>query len=104
MSVATRLRRGLIALGLLGGSGDALAAELDPDAINGGFELTRHTIDTGGGRSAGGGFSVVVTIGQPDADPLHPVTGGPFSVIGGFLPMANAPPSDSVFRDGFEGL
>jgi len=89
---------------LLGAAVTADAADVAPDTINGGFELTRHTIDTGGGRSTGGGFSVVVTIGQPDADPLHPATGGPFSVIGGFLPMENAPSLDSVFRDGFEGL
>jgi hypothetical protein len=39
------------------------------------------TIDGGGGASAGGGYSVTGTIGQPDAGTM---SGGRFSVEGGF--------------------
>ena len=41
-----------------------------------------HTIAGGGGVSTGGVYSVSGTIGQPDAG--EPLTGGPFSVTGGF--------------------
>ena len=40
------------------------------------------TIDGGGGTSSGGSFSVTGTIGQPDAG--QPLSGGPYSLVGGF--------------------
>ncbi len=46
------------------------------------FEITRHTIDSGGAmRSTGGDFELSGTIGQPDAGVL---TGGDLQLTGGF--------------------
>lgn len=45
------------------------------------FDLSWSTIDGGGGASGAGQFSLVGTIGQPDAGKL---TGGNFSIEGGF--------------------
>jgi hypothetical protein len=47
------------------------------------FAIDWFTIDSGGGTSTGGVFSVSGTIGQPDASP-QPMIGGNFSVTGGF--------------------
>ncbi len=67
------------------------------------FTLNHYTIDNGGGSSTGGVFSVSGTIGQADADPLQPSTGGMFAVTGGFWPSANAAaPSETIFANGFE--
>jgi hypothetical protein len=46
------------------------------------FTINWHTIDGGGGTSTGGVFSVSGTIGQPDAG--GPLTGGNYSLTGGF--------------------
>lgn len=69
-----------------------------------GFAITRHVIAGGGGASSGGAFAVSGTIGQADADPLHPATGGVFAISGGFWPglAAAPPPGDDVFANGFE--
>ena len=49
------------------------------------FAITSFTIDGGGGSSSGGTFNVRGTIGQPDAgSPVAPLTGGTFSLVGGF--------------------
>jgi hypothetical protein len=45
------------------------------------YSINWFTIDGGGGTSAGGGFTVSGTIGQPDAGAM---SGGNFSVSGGF--------------------
>ncbi|MAO24606.1 MAG: hypothetical protein CMJ35_15180 [Phycisphaerae bacterium] len=57
----------------------------------GGFEITWYTIDAGGTmNSSGDGFELSGTIGQPDAGPV--MTGGQFSLAGGFWPgVDNAP-------------
>jgi hypothetical protein len=57
----------------------------------GSFEITWYTIDAGGTSNASGGvFSLSGTIGQPDAGPV--MTGGNFSLSGGFWPgVQNAP-------------
>lgn len=47
------------------------------------FSIEWHSIDGGGGTSAGGNFSLSGTIGQPDAN-AQPMTGGAFSLTGGF--------------------
>ena len=47
------------------------------------FTLDWFTIDGGGGTSTGGVYSVSGTIGQPDAI-AQPMTGGNFSLVGGF--------------------
>jgi hypothetical protein len=59
------------------------------------FNLDWFTNDGGGGTSAGGNFSLMGTIGQPDAS--APLTGGIFSLTGGFwsffaVPKPDAPP------------
>ena len=45
--------------------------------------LDWHSIDGGGGTSSGGNFAVSGTIGQADAS-AAPMTGGVFSLAGGF--------------------
>ena len=59
-----------------------------PAALLAQLSIGWQTIDGGGGTSTGGGYSVVGTIGQPDAG--GPMTNGQFSVTGGFwaLPIA----------------
>ncbi|MHC4621384.1 MAG: hypothetical protein ACYTEQ_26885, partial [Planctomycetota bacterium] len=52
------------------------------DAQSGGpYELSWSTIDGGGGRSSGGRYVLVGTIGQPDAAYS---AGGPYELLGGF--------------------
>ena len=46
------------------------------------FSIDWYTVDGGGGTSTGGVFTVSGTIGQPDAG--GPLTGGNFSLTGGF--------------------
>lgn len=45
------------------------------------YSIPWHTIDSGGGTSTGGVYTVSGTIGQPDAGQM---SGGNFSLIGGF--------------------
>lgn len=52
------------------------------------YSIDWFTIDGGGGTSAGGAYSVSGTIGQPDASPT--MTGGPYSLTGGFWGVAAA--------------
>lgn len=47
------------------------------------YTIDWYTIDGGGGNSTGGVYSVSGTLGQPDAS-TTPMTGGPYSVTGGF--------------------
>lgn len=69
-----------------------------------GFALARQVIAAGGSSSSGGAFRIDGTIGQADADPLHPANGGVFAVSGGFWPGIGpaAPQGDALFGDGFE--
>ena len=46
------------------------------------YSIDWFTVDGGGGTSSGGIYSVSGTIGQPDAG--APMTGGNFSITGGF--------------------
>ena len=62
----------LFALLLSGACGQAQTYSIEGFAISG-----------GGGTSIGGSFAVSATIGQADANP-QPLTGGRFSVLGGF--------------------
>jgi len=45
------------------------------------YDLNWYTIDSGGGSSSGGGYSLGGTIGQPDAGTL---SGGGYTLNGGF--------------------
>ena len=63
----------------------------------GGYDLTWSTLDGGGGTSAGGGYEVSGTIGQPDArNRPELMTGGNYTLIGGFwvIPECPAVPAD----------
>jgi hypothetical protein len=63
-----------------------LAAILGAGAVlaqtGGGYDLTWSTIDAGGGGSAGGGYQLAGTLGQPDAGAT--LSGGAYSLSGGF--------------------
>ena len=64
----------------------------------GAIDVPWHTIDDGGGRTSGGGFAAVVTIGQPE--PPGKLIGGGLTLRGGFWPrLADSP---TLFADGFE--
>jgi hypothetical protein len=45
------------------------------------YAITWWTVDGGGGTSTGGGYTLMGTIGQPDAGVM---TGGGYSLTGGF--------------------
>ncbi|NIW48919.1 MAG: hypothetical protein GWN30_30395 [Gammaproteobacteria bacterium] len=51
--------------------------------VFGQYEIRRHTIDGGGGRSSGGPYTLNGTIGQPDAAYS---SGSNFELLGGFWP------------------
>jgi hypothetical protein len=48
----------------------------------GGYDLSWWTVDSGGGTSIGGGYTLNGTIGQPDAGSL--TSGGGYTLAGGF--------------------
>lgn len=52
------------------------------------YAIAWHTIDGGGGTSTGGVYTVTGTIGQPDAG--GPMSGGNFSLTGGFWALPQA--------------
>ncbi len=68
----------------------------------GDFNIKKSTIDTGGGQSAGGDFSVTGTIGQADASKI--VSGGNFSLTGGFWNEKPVIREDLMFTNGFEEI
>lgn len=91
-----------LALGL---GGLLCVAAFVPAQANESLRLDRGLVASGGGRSEGGEFRVQGTIGQFDAEPLQPSSGGAFAVTGGFwagLSAAPAPPATALFEDGFE--
>ena len=50
------------------------------------YSIDWHTIDGGGGTSAGGTYELSGTIGQHDAGPAAAMSGGTFELVGGFWP------------------
>ena len=61
------------------------------------LEIDWYTIDGGGGmNSVGGNLELSGTIGQPDAGPNTPMTGGNLELVGGFwtVPIGCACPGD----------
>ena len=81
----------------------ALEAGADPAKGAPGFAVPQHVIASGGDHSDGGVFALTGTLGQADADPLQPSSGGAFAITGGFWPgSATLPPGDSIFTNGFE--
>ena len=84
----THLLASLAFLGLAGASfGAALLGGND-------YDLSWHTIDGGGGYSAGGDFELEGTIGQHDAGPV--MTGGDFALAGGFWAAPGDDPGAEV--------
>ena len=67
----------------------ALAIGLTASASAQTFELDWFSIDGGGGSSSGGDFSLTGTIGQPDSETM---SGGEFTLVGGFWAVAAVPP------------
>jgi hypothetical protein len=61
------------------------------------YEVTKSTIDSGGGTSTGGDFSLTGTIGQPDSN-AQISSGSEFLLAGGFWAKA----IDTIFKNGFE--
>jgi len=67
------------------------------------WKLSAFTIDSGGGKSGGGNWSVTGTIGQPDASSLT-ATSGSFALQGGFwadaavIPTADDGPGLTLTR------
>lgn len=59
-----------------------LAAAVFAPAASAQFSIPWYTIDSGGGMSSGGGFTLYGTIGQPDAG--QPMSGGNFTLYPGF--------------------
>ena len=55
------------------------------------FDLSWNTVDSGGGHSTGGPYTLGGTIGQPDAS--NPMSGASLSLSGGFWYPAEAAPS-----------
>lgn len=65
------------------------------------FELSRQTIDGGGGRATSSGYRLTGTVGQPDAG--ETMISASFTLTGGF--QRRLPPdarSELVFKDSFE--
>ena len=56
---------------------------LSVSIANADYSISWHTIDGGGGRSSGGPYTLIYTIGQPDAAWS---SGGDYELLGGFLP------------------
>ncbi|MDH7487773.1 MAG: hypothetical protein QHJ81_16060 [Anaerolineae bacterium] len=60
----------------------SLVASVALAQSGGGYDLTWNTVDGGGYTwSTGGGYSLVGTVGQPDAGAL---SGGGYALVGGF--------------------
>lgn len=54
------------------------------------YSMEWFTIDGGGGSGSGGGYTVIGTIGQADANTM-PLTGGSYTLEGGFWPGVIVP-------------
>ena len=75
MRTITRLRLALV------GAVIAALALVGLALAQGGFDLGWYTVDGGGARSSGGGYTLEGSIGQPDAGT---VSGGSYSLQGGY--------------------
>jgi hypothetical protein len=63
-------------------------------AATNGYNNDWWTVDGGGGTSQGGDYAISGTIGQPDTSPL--MSGGEYTVVGGFWGGALTPPSPNL--------
>lgn len=58
---------------------------LAPTLLADGLSITWHTVDSGGGYSAGNGYELKGTVGQHDAGPANgPMAGNSIEIRGGF--------------------
>lgn len=64
------------------------------------YQIKRYTINSGGGKTSGGGYSIHSSIGQVDASSTF--SGGTYTLNGGFWHENRGPISDTIFIDGFE--
>jgi hypothetical protein len=69
------------------------------------FSIPWSTVDSGGKTfSSGGGWILAGTIGQHDASQAHALSGGVWTVTGGFWAQSfDLPVGRVLFQDGFEG-
>lgn len=81
------------------GAGPGGVVMFDDLKLGSTVQLTRWTIDAGGGRASGGAIELAGTIGQPDAGSA---AGGPIELLGGFWFAAGGGPGESIFGNGFE--
>lgn len=77
-----------------------VAASTSATELAGGLTLDRSVIAGGSGYSSAGAYSIEGTLGQADADPLQPSSGGAYTLIGGFWSAPEQP--SGLFADGFE--
>ena len=65
------------------------------------FEMKKHSINSGGGASTGGNFSLNASIGQVDAS--DKLTGGVYSLNGGLWHQIQPSNTEElIFNNGFE--
>lgn len=82
----------------------AAMARTTQSTQGGSYSIEQYSIDGGSGQSNGGSYVISGSVGQPDADPLGPASGGSYSLTGGIWPGTPAPAAlpDPVFANGFE--
>jgi len=79
----------------------ALFANQAPaQSAGGNFSLRKSTVDSGGGTSSGGVYSISGTIAQVDANP-QAAESDTFTLAGGFWGVISVL-GDLIFKDGFE--
>ena len=61
---------------------------LSPAARGQSYSIDWYKVAAGGGTSSNGNFTVSVTIGQPDATANSTLTGGNYSLTGGFWSLS----------------
>src|SRR5215468_10857956 len=65
-----------------------LALSLTTVAVGQSYSIDWFTVDGGGGTSTAATYEVSGTTGQPDAGSSPELTGGAYSLAGGFWPVA----------------
>lgn len=93
-----RLRRGLVAGAVLMAALGVVAEE----SGDGNYAVTWFSVDAGAGKAVGGNYSVQGSLGQADADPLHPANAEDYELVSGFWAAPPTIPEDAMFSDGFE--
>ena len=68
-----------------------LALSLFAPAAHAQFSIPWSTLDCGGGATSGGAIALRGTIAQPDSTASAALSGGTFTITGGFWPAAPCP-------------